>query len=109
LPTSRPVELLRPILGCGGAIDGGWNWALYCNKTLDALAAKADSMAKPEQQAERIALWKKIFIDVMADAPWVPIFNEQRFTVRSARMGGSDSLYVDPVHVPVNYDYIYLK
>ena len=104
-----PSNFYGPILGCDSAVDGGWNWALYCNKNLDALAAKADSMAKPEQQAERIALWKKIFIDVMADAPWVPIFNEQRFTVRSARMGGSDSLYVDPVHVPVNYDYIYLK
>ncbi|MGW8172435.1 MAG: hypothetical protein ACWGHV_12815 [Stutzerimonas stutzeri] len=34
------------------------------------------------------------------------IFNEQRFTVKSARMGGDDALYVDPVHVPVNYDYV---
>ena len=104
-----PSNFYGPILGCEGAVDGGWNWALYCNKTLDALASKADSMAKPEQQAERAALWKKIFIDVMADAPWVPIFNEQRFTVRSSRMGGADALYVDPVHVPVNYEYIYLK
>lgn len=104
-----PSNFYGPILGCDSAVDGGWNWALYCNKSLDALAAKADSMAKPEQQAERAALWKKIFIDVMADAPWVPIFNEQRFTVRSSRMGGSDALYVDPVHIPVNYNYIYLK
>ncbi len=104
-----PSNFYGPILGCDSAVDGGWNWALYCNKSLDALAAKADSMARPEQQAERTALWKKIFIDVMADAPWVPIFNERRFTVRSARMGGSDALYVDPVHIPVNYNYIYLK
>ena len=104
-----PSNFYGPILGCDSAVDGGWNWALYCNKSLDALAAKADSMAKPQQQAERTALWKKIFIDVMADAPWVPIFNEQRFTVRSSRMGGSDALYVDPVHIPVNYNYIYLK
>ncbi|GGM05272.1 ABC transporter substrate-binding protein [Pseudomonas asuensis] len=104
-----PSNFYGPILGCEGAVAGGWNWALYCNKTLDAEAKRADSMAKPEQQAERIALWKKIFTDVMADAPWVPIFNEQRFTVRSARMGGDDALYVDPVHVPVNYDYIWVK
>ncbi|MDB6050039.1 MAG: peptide transporter substrate-binding protein [Pseudomonas sp.] len=104
-----PSNFYGPILGCDGAVDGGWNWALYCNKALDAQAAKADSMAKPEQQAERTAMWKKIFTDVMADAPWVPIFNEQRFTVRSARMGGNDALYVDPVHVPVNYDYIWIK
>ena len=25
------------------------------------------------------------------------------------RMGGDDALYVDPVHVPVNYDYIWVK
>jgi len=104
-----PSNFWGPILGCAGAVEGGWNWSLYCNKELDALAAKADGMAKPEQEAERIALWKKIFIDTMADAPWVPIFNEQRFSVRSARMGGGDALYVDPVHVPVNYDYIYIK
>ncbi len=104
-----PSNFWGPILGCAGAVEGGWNWSLYCNKELDALAAKADGMAKPEQEAERIALWKKIFIDTMADAPWVPIFNEQRFSVRSARMGGDDALYVDPVHVPVNYDYIYIK
>lgn len=104
-----PSNFWGPILGCAGAVEGGWNWSLYCNKELDALAAKADSMAKPEQEAERIALWKKVFTDTMADAPWVPIFNEQRFSVRSARMGGDDALYVDPVHVPVNYDYIYIK
>ncbi len=104
-----PSNFYGPILGCEGAVSGGWNWALYCNKALDAEAKRADSMAKPEQQAERIALWSKVFTDVMADAPWVPIFNEQRFTVRSARMGGDDALYVDPVHVPVNYDYIGVK
>ncbi|GAB6386657.1 ABC transporter substrate-binding protein [Stutzerimonas marianensis] len=104
-----PSNFWGPILGCAGAVEGGWNWSLYCNKELDALAAKADAMAKPEQEAERIALWKKVFTDTMADAPWVPIFNEQRFSVRSARMGGDDALYVDPVHVPVNYDHIYIK
>ena len=104
-----PSNFYGPILGCDGAVEGGWNWALYCNKALDAAAAKADSMARPEQQAERTELWKKVFTDVMADAPWVPVFNEQRFTVRSNRMGGPDAYYVDPVHVPVNYDHIWIK
>jgi oligopeptide transport system substrate-binding protein len=26
------------ILGCGGAVDGGWNWSWYCNMDLDARA-----------------------------------------------------------------------
>ncbi len=104
-----PSNFYGPILGCAGAVEGGWNWARYCNKALDEAAVKADSMAKPEQQQERLAMWRKIFTDVMKDAPWVPVFNEKRFTVRSARMGGDDALYVDPVHVPVNYDAIWIK
>ena len=66
-------------------------------------------MVDPDQQEERAELWGEIFTTAMDDAPWVPIFNEQRFTVHSARMGGDDALYVDPVHVPVNYDYIWVK
>ena len=76
---------------------------------VDAQAAAADSMVKPDQQDARIEAWRKIFITAMDDAPWVPVFNEKRYTVHSARMGGEDALYVDPVHVPVNYDYIGLK
>ncbi|WP_130834128.1 ABC transporter substrate-binding protein [[Erwinia] mediterraneensis] len=104
-----PSNFYGPILGCAGAVEGGWNWARYCNKALDAQAAAADAMVNPEQQSARIDAWRKIFTTAMDDAPWVPIFNEKRYTVRSARMGGADALYVDPVHVPVNYDYIGLK
>ena len=46
-------------------------------------------------------------IHCTSDAPWVPVFNEQRFTMRSAKLGGPDEIFVDPVHVPVNYDYVY--
>ena len=35
--------------------------------------------------------------------------NEQRFTLKSARMGGADNLYVDPVHIPINYDNVYVN
>ncbi|TWI58555.1 peptide/nickel transport system substrate-binding protein [Pseudomonas duriflava] len=104
-----PSNFYGPILGCESAVPGGWNWSLYCNKAIDAEAKKADAMAKPEEQEARTALWRKVFTDIMDDAPWVPIFNEKRFTVRSARMGGDDALYVDPVHIPVNYDYIWVK
>lgn len=104
-----PANFWGPILGCEGAVPGGWNWAWYCNEELDAMGDKADAMVAEEQQEERAALWGKVFTSAMADAPWVPIFNEQRFTVHSERMAGDDSLYVDPVHVPVNYDYIWVK
>ena len=54
-------------------------------------------------------MWRDIFTKVMADAPWVPVFNEQRFTIRSPRIVADDALLVDPVHIPVHYDYIAVK
>ncbi len=104
-----PAGFFYPILGCGGAVDGGWNWARYCNKALDDRAAKADSMVKSDQADARTQAWKAIFDDVSKDAPWVPVFNEKRFTYHSARLGGDPSLYTDPIHIPVNYDYIFAK
>jgi len=104
-----PSNFYGPILGCDGAVQGGWNWSWYCNKDLDAKAVEADSMTDPAKASEREALWRDIFLKIMDDAPWVPIFNEQRFTMRSEKLGGPNSIFVDPVHVPVNYDYVYAK
>ncbi len=103
-----PSNFYGPILGCAGAVQGGWNWSWYCNPALDEEAARADSITDPAKVDERMAMWSDIYMKVMADAPWVPVFNEQRFTMKSARMGGADALYVDPVSIPVNYDYVYV-
>lgn len=102
-----PSNFYGPILGCAGAVPGGWNWAWYCNEELDAKAVEADSMTDAAMATEREALWREIYLSIMEDAPWVPVFNEQRFTMRSAAVGGEDAIFVDPVHVPVNYDYVY--
>lgn len=104
-----PANFYYGILGCVGAVEGGWNWSKYCNKDLDARAAKADALVKTDQQKERIAEWRAIFDDVMKDAPWAPVFNEKRFTYHSARLGGDPKLYTDPIHIPIHYDYIYAK
>ena len=104
-----PSNFYGPILGCAGAVPGGWNWSWYCNEDLDKEAAKADSIVDPAKKDERDKMWSDVYAKVMADAPWVPIFNEQRFTMKSKRMGGADSLYVDPVHIPINYDYVYVN
>jgi ABC-type transport system substrate-binding protein len=104
-----PNNFYYGILGCAGAVDGGWNWSRYCNKALDDRGNAADALVKAEQAAERIAAWKGIFDDVVKDAPWAPIFNEKRFTYHSARLGGDASLFTDPIHIPVNYDYIFAK
>lgn len=102
-----PSNFYGPILGCAGAVPGGWNWSWYCNEALDARAAEADAMTGPDMAGAREDAWRSIYVDIMADAPWVPVFNEQRFTMVSDAMAGDDSLFVDPVHIPVNYDYIY--
>ncbi|MBJ3763347.1 ABC transporter substrate-binding protein [Maribius pontilimi] len=100
-----PSNFYGPILGCAGATPGGWNWSWYCNEEIDARATEADAMVGDE--AAREDAWRQIYVDIMDDAPWVPIFNEQRFTLHSDNVAGDDSLFVDPVHIPVNYDYIY--
>ena len=104
-----PSNFYGPILGCAGAGDGGWNWAKYCNEALDKDAVAADSMIDPAKAADREKAWSDIYMKVMDDAPWVPVFNEQRFTMKSDRIGGPDAIFVDPVHVPVNYDYVFAK
>ncbi len=104
-----PSNFYGPILGCSGAVEGGWNWSKYCNADLDKMATEADSMADPAKVADRLALWSDVYQGVMKDAPWVPVFNEERYTMKSDRMGGEDALYVDPVSIPVNYDYVFVK
>ena len=104
-----PANFYYGILGCAGAVEGGWNWSKYCNKELDSRAETADAMVKDDQAAARIEAWKGIFDDVLKEAPWAPIFNEKRFTYHSERLGGDPALFTDPIHIPVNYDYIYAK
>jgi ABC-type transport system substrate-binding protein len=103
-----PANFWYPILGCAGTAEGGWNWSKYCNEELDAQAAEADSMSDPGMAEQRLQMWSDIYIRAMEDAPWAPVFNEERYTMRSARMAGDDALYVDPVSIPVNYDYVYV-
>ncbi|WP_254055069.1 ABC transporter substrate-binding protein [Kiloniella sp. EL199] len=104
-----PSNFYGPILGCSGAVQGGWNWSWYCNPELDKMAIEADSMTDPADAAKREAAWKKIFTSIQDEAPWVPIFNEQRFTIRSERLDGPDGIFVDPVHIPVHYDTVFVK
>ncbi|MAY47404.1 MAG: peptide ABC transporter substrate-binding protein, partial [Rhodobacteraceae bacterium] len=102
-----PSNFYGPILGCAGAGDGGWNWSKFCDEDIDAMAVKADSFSDPSDP-ERLKMWSDVYMKVMDEAPWVPVFNEQRYTMKSTRMGGDDALYVDPVSIPINYDYVYV-
>lgn len=104
-----PSNFYGPILGCAGAGEGGWNWSKFCDEALDAMAVQADSLSDPTKVEERMKLWSDVYMGVMEQAPWVPVFNEERYTMKSERMGGDDALYVDPVSIPVNYDYVFVK
>jgi peptide/nickel transport system substrate-binding protein/oligopeptide transport system substrate-binding protein len=102
-----PSGFYWTILGCGGAVEGGWNWAWYCNKDIDARAAAADAMVDPAKAQERIDLWRGVFIDIMKDAPWVPVFNGDFYTMHTARIGGADNFFVSPTHIPIYYEQLY--
>jgi len=104
-----PSNFYGPILGCGGAVPGGWNWSKYCSKELEARAQAADAMADPAMADKRIELWRQIFVDIMEDAPWAPVFNEVRYAMHSKKLAGADIFYADPIHIPVHYEYVYNK
>ncbi len=104
-----PSDFYGPILGCGGAVTGGWNWSWYCDKGFEDRATQADAMSKPDQKDQRYAVWKQIFTDIQSQAaPWVPVFNERRVVAKSKRMGGPDQIYIDPTRV-IDYEAIYIK
>ncbi len=95
-----PSNFYGPILGCDGAVQGGWTWSWHCNEELDAKAVATDAMTDPAMATEREAKWREIYLAIMEDAPWVPVFNEQRYTMRSAKCGGPNEILVDPSTFP---------
>jgi ABC-type transport system substrate-binding protein len=104
-----PSDFYGPILGCGSAVAGGWNWSWYCNKEIDARAQAADAMPVPAKAEERNKAWAQIFTDIQTnDAPWIPVFNERRVVAKSKRMGGPDEIYIDPTRV-IDYEAIYVN
>ncbi|HVX29600.1 MAG TPA: ABC transporter substrate-binding protein, partial [Nitrolancea sp.] len=102
-----PSDFYGPILGCGGATQGGWNWSWYCNKDRDAEAKQADSIIDPAKQDERYDEWRQFFDKIMDDAPWVPVFDEVRYTLHTSRIAGDPAMFNDPIRIPVNYENVY--
>jgi peptide/nickel transport system substrate-binding protein/oligopeptide transport system substrate-binding protein len=102
-----PSNFYTVILGCGGAVEGGWNWAWYCNPDLDKRAEEANAMTNPADADKRAVAWGKIFTDLMADAPWAPVFNEKAYIIHSKRIDGPAGAFADPIHIPINYDELY--
>lgn len=80
-----PSDFIDPILSCASAVAGGANAAWYCNKDVDAKAAAARAEALGPQ---RIADYQAIQKQIMADAPWVPLYHLDWYTLVSKRVGG---------------------
>lgn len=103
-----PSDFYWPILSCQSAVQGGWNWTWYCDKALDAAAAKADAMVKPEQRTARLNQYSTIFKKLMDQAVWVPIFHEVRYMMHSDRLQGGEAEFVDPIHL-IGYERMWVK
>ncbi|MCD6290037.1 MAG: ABC transporter substrate-binding protein, partial [Anaerolineae bacterium] len=90
-----PDDFYGPILGCGSAVPGGWNWAWYCNKDLDAKAAAALAMTNRE---ERLKVYREIFAKLMDEAVWVPVYNGQYNIAHSEHLHGKPTDFAHPEH-----------
>ncbi len=87
-----PSDFFDPILSC----NGGSNAAFYCNPAVDALGNKA--RGNPDTAA-RYAQYRQMERMVMADAPWVPLYDDYLYDFHGPRLGG---FYIPPVW-PFNY------
>jgi len=105
-----PSNFYTAILGCSGAVEGGYNWSFYCDKDIEARAKAADAIADPTRSGERLDVWGKIMADIMdKDAAWVPLFNPNRYSLRSERLHGDVSLFSDIISQPFPFDAVWVE
>ncbi len=78
-----PSDFIDPILSCASAVDGGLNWAWYCDEAVDAQAAHARTIT---DMAAAVPVYQDIERQIMADAPWVPILYPRWTVLRSERV-----------------------
>jgi ABC-type transport system substrate-binding protein len=78
-----PSDFIDPILSCATAVQGGANAALYCNKSVDQLAAQARGET---DSTKRLSEYQDIQAKIMADAPWVPVRHQKWFTLVGKRV-----------------------
>jgi peptide/nickel transport system substrate-binding protein len=105
-----PNNFYTAILGCGAAVEGGFNWSFYCSKEIDARAKAADAIADPARAQERVDEWSRIMVDIIEkDAAWVPLFNSNRFSLRSEKLKGDDAIFSDIISQPFNFEAVWVE
>ena len=85
-------DFFDPILSC----SGGSNAAFYCNHAVDALGNRARGMM---DAAQRSTIYRQMETQVMADAPWAPLYDNVLYDFHGPRLQG---FYIPPVW-PFNY------
>ena len=80
-----PSDFIDPILSCASAVKGGANASWYCNKDVDTQAAAARGEV---DSTKRLAEYQAIQKAIMADAPTVPLFTQDWYTLVGKRVGG---------------------
>jgi ABC-type transport system substrate-binding protein len=90
-----PDDFYAPILGCGSAVPGGWNWPWYCNEELEAKATQARGMTDREA---RLKVIQEIFATLMDEAVWVPVYNGQYDIAHSSQLKGKPTDFAHPEH-----------
>ena len=105
-----PSDFYGPILGCGGAVTGGWNWSWYLQQGPSRTAPPRPTPCRsPSRRRSATRSGRRSSpTSRRRHAPWVPVFNERRVVAKSKRMGGPDQIYIDPTRV-IDYEAIYAK
>lgn len=90
-----PSDFYGPVLSCASAVQGGWNWPFLCDKKLDALAFKLKGMT---DRNTRLAGYRQLYQQVMAEAPWVPVDNDVKYVMHGSHIFGQPQDFVHNVH-----------
>ena len=90
-----PSDFYGPILSCDSAVQGGWNWAFFCNKQLDAQGASLKAIT---DAPARLKGYHALFSAVMAQAPWVPVNNDVHYVLHGPKLYGAPTDFIHNVH-----------
>jgi oligopeptide transport system substrate-binding protein len=96
-----PSDFYSSILSCTSAVQGGWNWPFFCDKSLDARAATLIGM---QNRTQRLAGYRAFYHKIMAAAPWVPVDNDVRYVLHDAAVHGAATDFTHNVHIFVYQD-----
>lgn len=90
-----PSDFYGPILGCSSAVQGGWNWPFFCNKSIDTQAGRLLGMTN---RPARLAGYRTLFRRIMAQAVWIPVNNDVRYILHTPQVRGTPQDFVHYVH-----------